>query len=169
MSRATTVHERVVAPAPHSVFSEHACVGGQQRAGTIDTGAGSTRRGICATASSVVSLLLGGVLWSEGPGWQGLDAFRAQFDLVPGLRYHRGLVYARAGGTDLQLDLCMPDNGHDARPAVLCIHGGGWHGGVRSEYIRLIVQLAREGYVAATVSYRLAPTHRFPARSSWIA
>ncbi len=131
----------------------------------------ATRRIIilCATASSVVALLLGGVLWSEGPGRQGLDAFRAQFDLVPGISSHHGLIYTRAGDTDLRLDLCMPDKGHDARPAVLCIHGGGWHGGVRSEYIPLIVQLAREGYVAASVEYRLAPAHRFPAQFEDVA
>ncbi len=136
---------------------------------TMDRRATSRIILLSAAASSAVALLLGGALWSQGPGRQGLDAFRAQFDLVPGVSSHHGLIYTRAGDTDLRLDLCMPDKGHDARPAVLCIHGGGWHGGVRSEYIPLIVQLAREGYVAASVDYRLAPAHRFPAQIEDVA
>jgi acetyl esterase/lipase len=46
---------------------------------------------------------------------------------------------------------------------VLCIHGGGFRAGSRDSYNGLIIRLAEKGYVAATVSYRLAPKYPFPA------
>src|SRR5205807_6120750 len=48
-------------------------------------------------------------------------------------------------------------------PAVLCIHGGGFRAGNRQGYDGLIMRLAAQGYVAATVEYRLAPKYQFPA------
>ena len=48
-------------------------------------------------------------------------------------------------------------------PAILCIHGGGFRAGTRQGYDGLCVQLAEQGYVAVTVSYRLAPKYPFPA------
>src|SRR5205814_4600921 len=48
-------------------------------------------------------------------------------------------------------------------PAVLCVHGGGFRAGTREGYDGLIRKLAERGYVAATVTYRLAPKYPFPA------
>jgi acetyl esterase/lipase len=46
---------------------------------------------------------------------------------------------------------------------VLCIHGGGFRAGNRESYDALCVKLAERGYVAATMTYRLAPKYPFPA------
>jgi len=46
---------------------------------------------------------------------------------------------------------------------VLCIHGGGFRAGSRQSYDELCKRLAGQGYVAVTVSYRLAPKYQFPA------
>lgn len=109
-------------------------------------------------------LLVAG-LWRLGPGMAGVDAFLAQFGAAAGVRYLSGVSFDRPGGEDLRLDLCMPARLDAAKPAVVCIHGGGWRGGTRAEYAPLIVQLARRGYVAVTIDYRLAPQHRFPAQA----
>ncbi len=45
----------------------------------------------------------------------------------------------------------------------MCIHGGGFRAGKRDSYDALCIKLAERGYVAATVTYRLAPKHQFPA------
>jgi acetyl esterase/lipase len=45
----------------------------------------------------------------------------------------------------------------------VCIHGGGFRAGKRESYDGLIVRLAEQGYVAITVTYRLAPKYQFPA------
>jgi acetyl esterase/lipase len=46
---------------------------------------------------------------------------------------------------------------------VVCIHGGGFRAGNRDRWNALCQQLGERGYVAATVSYRLAPKYPFPA------
>lgn len=48
-------------------------------------------------------------------------------------------------------------------PAVLVIHGGGWDSGERAQVERIARRVARRGYVAMNVTYRLAPAARFPA------
>ena len=48
-------------------------------------------------------------------------------------------------------------------PAVLCIHGGGFRAGTREGYDGLCTKLAQNGYVAATLTYRLSPASKFPA------
>jgi acetyl esterase/lipase len=80
------------------------------------------------------------------------------------VRFEKNLTYARAGGQDLQLDLAMPREGKGPFPCVVCVHGGGWRAGKRQDLTRLTETLASKGFVAATVTYRLAPAHRFPAQ-----
>jgi acetyl esterase/lipase len=71
--------------------------------------------------------------------------------------------YANPDGQHLQLDLARPKKGDGPFPAVLCIHGGGFRAGNRYGYDGLCLRLAQQGYVAATVTYRLAPKYPFPA------
>src|SRR5438445_13309575 len=73
------------------------------------------------------------------------------------------IEYANPDGQHLQLDLARPKTGEGPFPAVVCIHGGGFRAGSRNGYDALCVKLAARGYVAVTVSYRLAPKHQFPA------
>lgn len=57
----------------------------------------------------------------------------------------------------------------ERRACVVCVHGGGWSGGHREDLDELTRRLAGEGFVAATVSYRLAPRDRFPAQINDVA
>jgi len=75
----------------------------------------------------------------------------------------KNVVYSKGGGEDLALDLAIPKKGAPF-PVILCIHGGGWRTGSRHELTQVIELLARKGFAAATVSYRLAPKHKFPAQ-----
>src|SRR5262245_2483 len=81
----------------------------------------------------------------------------------PEIRVERDIVYGKAGHVELQLNLALP-MGKGPFPAVVCIHGGGWHQGQRQDMDFMTDVLARRGYVAATVSYRLVPSARFPAQ-----
>lgn len=74
-----------------------------------------------------------------------------------------GIEYSNPDGVSLQLNLVRPKTGEGPFPAVLCIHGGGFRAGTRESYDVLCNKLAERGYVAATITYRLAPAHKFPA------
>jgi acetyl esterase/lipase len=74
----------------------------------------------------------------------------------------KGIEYSNPDNQHLQLDMARPE-GEGPFPAVLCIHGGGFRAGTRDGYDALIKKLAKHGYVAVTVTYRLAPKYQFPA------
>lgn len=80
------------------------------------------------------------------------------------VEYKPDVTYATVDGEDLQLDLATPKGLDHPVPAVVVIHGGGWSGGKRQDMAPFAKKLAEHGYVAATISYRLAPKHRFPAQ-----
>ena len=77
--------------------------------------------------------------------------------------FQEGLEYTNPDGQHLQLNLARPKQAGPRRPAVLCIHGGGFRAGKRDRWNGLCRQLAERGYVAATATYRLAPQYPFPA------
>jgi acetyl esterase/lipase len=77
--------------------------------------------------------------------------------------FEKGIEYTNPDNQHLQLDMARPKTGDGPFPCVLCIHGGGFRAGNRQSYDGLIVRLAEKGYVAVTVSYRLAPKYPFPA------
>ena len=86
------------------------------------------------------------------------------------------IVYGTVGAEKLMLDLAVPRTG-GPHPLVLCLHGGAWKAGSRKDLSKgvmwadfgtgrtsLIESLAGEGFAAASVSYRFAPTAKFPAQ-----
>ncbi len=77
--------------------------------------------------------------------------------------WQEAIEYSNPDDTHLQLNLARPKTGDGPFPTVLCIHGGGFRAGKRESYDVLCVKLAERGYVAATMTYRLAPKHKFPA------
>jgi len=79
------------------------------------------------------------------------------------VQWLEALEYSRPGGVALHLNLARPTNAKAPAPAVLCIHGGGFRAGKRDRWNATCQQLAGRGYVAATVTYRLAPDHPYPA------
>jgi len=77
--------------------------------------------------------------------------------------WEEGIEYTNPEDQHLQLNLARPKTGEGPFPAVICIHGGGFRAGKRDGYDALCLKLADRGYVAATISYRLAPKFQFPA------
>ena len=78
----------------------------------------------------------------------------------------REVVYDTAHGAGLTMDVYFPPGDTCAeRPAVMYVHGGGWEGGGKA-MVAIVpgpAELLRRGYVVASVDYRLAPEHKFPA------
>jgi acetyl esterase/lipase len=49
-------------------------------------------------------------------------------------------------------------------PAILYVHGGGWTSGDKSGAALWAGLLARQGYLVASINYRLAPQYKWPAQ-----
>lgn len=89
---------------------------------------------------------------------------RAAEPVVPeGVAFEKGVEFANPDNQHLQLDIARPKAGTGPFPAVVCIHGGGFRAGKREGYDALCLTLASRGYVACTITYRLAPQFQFPA------
>ena len=106
-------------------------------------------------------LVAGGVLallFAEGRTLRAADP-EVPADVI----YEKEVEYSNPDGQHLQMNIARPKKAEGTLPAVLFIHAGGFRAGHRDGYNNLIVRLAQRGYVAATVSYRLAPKYQFPA------
>jgi acetyl esterase/lipase len=66
--------------------------------------------------------------------------------------------------SDERLDLCVPKNAPGTHPGILLIHGGGWQSGDKSLFHTMCKLFAEQGFVAATINYRLAPRYTWPAQ-----
>jgi len=53
----------------------------------------------------------------------------------------------------------------DGWPTVLLIHGGGWVSGSPLDMMHIAPRFARNGVMACSMQYRLAPQHRWPTQS----
>jgi acetyl esterase/lipase len=83
-------------------------------------------------------------------------AFNVTYATLPGFR-------------PLTLDLYTPRPSDMPRPLVVFVHGGSWdsgdsrHAAPFSDFPRALAALAAQGYVVASVNYRLSQEARYPA------
>lgn len=90
----------------------------------------------------------------------GIGTF-AQISKSPQLK--ADVAYANIGGKPLLMDVYRSDiSPSRPQPLVVLVHGGGWCSGNRKQMADMAVGLARLGYCAVTVEYRLAPQVHFP-------
>ena len=73
------------------------------------------------------------------------------------------VVYGHAGGEPLRYDLWRVRGATGPVPAVVVVHGGGWMNGDPSQAFGNARHFAGRGIATVSISYRLAPAHRFPA------
>lgn len=68
------------------------------------------------------------------------------------------------------VDIYMPPRNTGPKPLILYIHGGGWiaghtrQSGAFADFPAVLARLAGEGFVVASLEYRLAKEARFPAQ-----
>jgi len=76
-----------------------------------------------------------------------------------------GLTYQVDAGRRLMLDVLKPVAASAPRPLVLFVHGGGWHEGDRGAGMHpwLNPLLVSQGFVAASLTYRLSHEAHWPA------
>ena len=73
------------------------------------------------------------------------------------------VVYAEAGGVPLRYDHYRPKKVDGLAPGIVFVHGGAWVHGDPSQAAGNALHFARHGIATVSLSYRLAPRHRFPA------
>lgn len=98
-----------------------------------------------------------------------------QFPIVPvsfpqGVKGYRDIVYQQINGHVPQVvDIYVPAS-KGPHPLVLYIHGGGWvgghtrHSGALANFPSVLAALAAEGFVVASLEYRLSGDAKFPAQ-----
>ena len=72
------------------------------------------------------------------------------------------VVMGQGGGRDLHAQIAFPTDAKGPLPGVIYIHGGGWRGG--SYRNTQIYPLAKAGYFAASIEYRLSTEAHWPAQ-----
>lgn len=87
----------------------------------------------------------------------------AELVVPANVTFTRDIEFSNPDNQHLQVNMAQPKDGQGPFPAVVCIHGGGFRAGKREGYDKLLLTLAQHGYVAITVTYRLAPAYQFPA------
>tara|TARA_R110002049_G_scaffold4601_5_gene32513 strand:- start:711160 stop:712266 length:1107 start_codon:yes stop_codon:yes gene_type:complete len=77
----------------------------------------------------------------------------------------RDVVFGKGGGRDLTMHIVLPKEQSDSpMPVYVWIHGGGWQGGTKDGGVGKVVPMVREGFVGATIEYRLTGEAPFPAQ-----
>jgi acetyl esterase/lipase len=80
------------------------------------------------------------------------------------------VTYCRDGGTPETLDMYEPRGQAGPHPLLMVVHGGSWATGSsaldqQSQLTQTVVSGAiAEGFAVASINYRLAPAHRWPAQ-----
>ena len=75
----------------------------------------------------------------------------------------RNVPYVGGATPQQTFDLYLPkDRGSQPLPFVVWMHGGAWE--LSSKEWNNVKYLVKHGYALATIDYRLAPQHRFPAQ-----
>ncbi|MEZ6136374.1 MAG: alpha/beta hydrolase [Pirellulaceae bacterium] len=77
----------------------------------------------------------------------------------------RDVVYGTGGGRDLTMHIVLPKEPTDLPlPAYVWVHGGGWQAGTKDGGVMKVIPMVREGFVGATIEYRLTGEAPFPAQ-----
>lgn len=99
------------------------------------------------------------------------DVFPVQPVLFPkGVKAYRDVIYQQLPGYIPQVvDIYVPAT-KGPHPLVLYIHGGGWtgghtrHSGALANFPAVLASLASEGFVVASLEYRLSAEAKYPAQ-----
>ena len=117
------------------------------------------------TASVVTALacMISGLSAQQPP--QGLESARNAFSVPATVRVTHDVVYAEYGQRRLTLDVYLPPQSGQRGPVpgIVVVRGGGWRSGDKEAFGFIAGQLAKEGFVAASIEYRTSAEAKFPA------
>ncbi|WP_367356988.1 alpha/beta hydrolase fold domain-containing protein [Mesotoga sp.] len=81
-------------------------------------------------------------------------------------RFEEDVIYSRAGGETLTMDIFTPNDIDTPRPGILYVHGGAWITGDKRSGpgVVIVSELIRAGFIVFSIDYRLAPKWKFPSQ-----
>ena len=106
----------------------------------------------------------------DKPGTE--DRYPAQLTRWPGgVTSLADVTYSVINGyRPMMVDIYMPPKKGGPKPLIMYVHGGGWtagtprNAGAHGNFPAALAKLASEGFVVASLEYRLAEEARFPAQ-----
>jgi len=119
-----------------------------------------------ARVGTVLAVTVGIVCRMSGQqAAEGAKTVRDAFPVPATVRVVHDLVYAEYAERRLKLDLYLPpeSSGRGTAPGVIVVRGGGWRSGDKEAFGFIAGQLAKEGFVAASIEYRTSAEAKFPA------
>ena len=94
---------------------------------------------------------------------QANDATTRFVEVATGYRLIPNVVYLRAGGHELLLDVYQARTADGPAPTVMYIHGGGWTNGNKEASALTFLPYLEMGWNVVNVEYRMADTAHAPA------
>ncbi len=119
----------------------------------------AARELVVVTSEDLVELARSGLM----PNPPGGSPSSGVFDSAKLGTTERDAPYCSPEGSALRMDVYYPRSGEGRWPGLLFVHGGGWTGGDKGPGNPDIFALRDAGFLVASINYRLAPRHRFPA------
>lgn len=98
---------------------------------------------------------------------EGMKELEADFSEIKIVKYIRDVEFAKIDGTSLKLQLLLPSisDEKEKRPLILFIRGSAWQKQSVVPGIPQLVEIARRGFLVASMEYRPAPAYHFPIQS----
>ena len=110
---------------------------------------------------AAVSVVLLVALAAPAPA--GAQAANTFVGVAAGYRVTPNVMYLRAGGVDLTLDVYRPRELTGPNPTLIYIHGGGWTNGSKEGSSLTFLPYLEMGWTVVNVAYRLADAAHAPA------
>lgn len=98
---------------------------------------------------------------ANGQFWWQADTWR--IEASSNLKVTKNVTFRVVGSEKLKADIVRPDDQANY-PLVLMVHGGGWTSGDKWELLNHVREVAKAGFVAVSINYRLAPKHKMDSQ-----
>jgi acetyl esterase/lipase len=92
-----------------------------------------------------------------------IEAVKEPESVPDTVTFYDDVEYANRDGLSLSIDVFVPKGTTKPTTTLVFIHGGGWSGGNKEDYLYYNLKMAELGYVSASVRYRLSQEAKFPA------
>jgi len=107
------------------------------------------------------------ITWAVGAAFERAARFGTRLPMARperhGVLVDKDIAYRSTGDEAHLLDIYRPTEADGPLPVVVYIHGGGFRVLSKDTHWVMAIEFARRGYVVASINYRLAPGHPYPA------